>query len=507
MLTPAQIRSHRFTSAVRGSYKAEEVDTFVEEVAASYEQAFRENAELIKKIGVLAQKVEEYRDEEDNIKATLLTAQRVADEMTGDAQEKSAKMLQSATDKLEYAESSSKVKAQIVIDEANKISRDKIFEAEIKANQTLADAAKKAEELLAESKRESVEQLKKINGDIQKESLCLEILKKEAASFKEELKEKYRQHLEFIEELPVVVAQTISPGISVDDDDHEEPVEASVDDASVDDAELSESVEEEESEVLLESETDDDEEEFFNKQDEIDCEAEPVQDVNDEDALEDMNESDSEEVPVTEDSKIQQKGIDDAIDEINDFLSESEEQVAENIIDEEEPQSDFSDNVSEEESNTPLEAQGTDESDEEEQDYEKVEDSEDADEGDEEGLPNLFSLRKMAMAQQQELSAADTEAVSDSLDEINTEQNDEILEITQTNEDEEEENDTNDDGFKVYLENLDADDDILSGDSDEDLSKENSLFETVEYDDDDDDDEDDDSKEDGQPRFKGFFKK
>ena len=145
MLTPAQIRSHRFTSAVRGSYKAEEVDAFFEEVAASYEQAFRENAELIKKISVLAQKVEEYRADEDNIKATLLTAQRVADEMMSDAGEKSAQMLKAASERQEYVESSSKAKAQIVIDEANKTARDKIFEAEIKADETLADAAKKSE--------------------------------------------------------------------------------------------------------------------------------------------------------------------------------------------------------------------------------------------------------------------------------------------------------------------------------------------------------------------------
>ncbi|NLX94107.1 MAG: hypothetical protein GXZ02_09730 [Clostridiales bacterium] len=117
----------------------------------------------------------------------------------------------------------------------------------------------------------------------------------------------------------------------------------------------------------------------------------------------------------------------------------------------------------------------------------------------------------MAMAQQQELTAADTQAVHDSKDEdfenslsgdIRVGKNDEVSQADTVDD----EDVTDDDGFKVYLENLDADDDILSGNSHEDSIEKSSLFETVEYDDDDEKD-DNDSKGDGQPRFKGFFKK
>lgn len=493
MLTPAQIRSHKFISAVRGSYKAEEVDAFFEEVADSYEQSFRENAELIKKISVLAQKVEEYRAEEDNIKSTLLTAQRVADEMTGDAQEKSAQMLESASEQLELAESSSKEKAQIIIDEANKTARDKIFESEVKANQTLADATQKADELLEESKRESVEQLEKITTEIQKENICLEILQKEAASFKLGLQEQYRQHLEFIEELPAVVAETISPGRSTRENHHE-------------------SIESDE-----EVQTDGDDEECFEEQDEVEIEP----DCSDEEASEDLSETACEEVYEEDDSEFQQNGIDHAIDEINVFLCESEEPVAGDTPNEEEGQpTDFpdSDEDSEKKSDAAPEAVGieeTQESDGEKTSCEKAEYDEEDAKSDEEGLPNLFSLREMALAQQEELSAAETEAAPDSTDadserttsdEVSAGQDKEILEVTETVEDEEE---TEDEGFKVYLENLDAGDDVLLSGSYEDSSEKNSLFETIEYvdDDDNDNDDDDESKEGGQPRFKGFFKK
>ena len=54
MLKPEQIRSHRFISAGRGTYEASDVDAFLREVSASYEQVFRENGDLVNKISLLA---------------------------------------------------------------------------------------------------------------------------------------------------------------------------------------------------------------------------------------------------------------------------------------------------------------------------------------------------------------------------------------------------------------------------------------------------------------------
>ena len=57
MLKPEQIRSHRFISAGRGTYEAGDVDSFLSEVAVSYEQVFRENGDLVKKISLLSERV------------------------------------------------------------------------------------------------------------------------------------------------------------------------------------------------------------------------------------------------------------------------------------------------------------------------------------------------------------------------------------------------------------------------------------------------------------------
>lgn len=41
MLKPEQLKSHRFISAGRGTYEAEDVDSFLREVSASYERCLR----------------------------------------------------------------------------------------------------------------------------------------------------------------------------------------------------------------------------------------------------------------------------------------------------------------------------------------------------------------------------------------------------------------------------------------------------------------------------------
>ena len=86
MLTPAKITNHHFEASGRNAYKAESVDTFIREVAESYEQMFRENGEMFKKINLLAQRLEEYRNDEDNIRNALLTAQRAAEKITREAE-------------------------------------------------------------------------------------------------------------------------------------------------------------------------------------------------------------------------------------------------------------------------------------------------------------------------------------------------------------------------------------------------------------------------------------
>ena len=64
---------------------------------------YRENADLIKKISILAKKVEEYRADEDSLKMALLRAQKLADSIVAEAKETADNEGASVKDEVEKA--------------------------------------------------------------------------------------------------------------------------------------------------------------------------------------------------------------------------------------------------------------------------------------------------------------------------------------------------------------------------------------------------------------------
>ena len=93
MLTPQEVSSRSFTKAVMGGYNMAMVDEFLDELTDDYTALFKENAALKAKMKVLVEKVEEYRATEDSMRATLLTAQRMADTIIREAEAKRDEML------------------------------------------------------------------------------------------------------------------------------------------------------------------------------------------------------------------------------------------------------------------------------------------------------------------------------------------------------------------------------------------------------------------------------
>ncbi len=88
MMTLDSIRNVEFNRG-RG-YRAEEVDDFIDACAETVEALLRENEELNQKMKVLADKIVEYRNDEDSIRAALLNAQRAGDAARREAEEQAA---------------------------------------------------------------------------------------------------------------------------------------------------------------------------------------------------------------------------------------------------------------------------------------------------------------------------------------------------------------------------------------------------------------------------------
>ena len=148
MYTPEEIRNIEFTKSL-GGYRTSEVDPFIDKCADTVEALMQEKAELTKKLEVLADKLVEYRNEEDSIRTALLSAQRLGDTVVREANHK----------------------AGLILEDAN-----------IKA-QKIADTAR---------------------SSIQAEEAELERVKKEVAAFKNQMLNLYRDHLALLKLLPDV---------------------------------------------------------------------------------------------------------------------------------------------------------------------------------------------------------------------------------------------------------------------------------------------------------------
>lgn len=129
MLKTEQILNAKFTPVSKGTYSAEEVDAFLKTVADSYEQSLNENRELIKKISILADKIESYRSDEEAIKLSLLDAHRMAETVNKNAKDKADNLVAEAEGK-----------SKIILDGANRQSSQIIEEAREKAKEIVDNA-------------------------------------------------------------------------------------------------------------------------------------------------------------------------------------------------------------------------------------------------------------------------------------------------------------------------------------------------------------------------------
>ena len=98
MLTPQEVSGRAFSKAAFGGYNMAMVDEFLDELTDDYTALYKENAALKAKLKVLVDKVEEYRATEDSMRAALLTAQRMANTMVEEAEEKKKTLLAGAED-------------------------------------------------------------------------------------------------------------------------------------------------------------------------------------------------------------------------------------------------------------------------------------------------------------------------------------------------------------------------------------------------------------------------
>ena len=191
MLTVKEINEVSFGKAGFSGYKPEDVDNFIDMVAASFQELIGErdaavkqagelamlnselaskNADTQKKLSILAQKIEVYRQEEEGIKEAILSAQKMSKDLVKESQDKADAMIQ----------------------EARAQAEAKLLEAQEEARRITSTAQEEA----SRSAREYTQQAESKKAE-------LEEIKRQVTAFRSSLLEMYKKHLECIDHIPV----------------------------------------------------------------------------------------------------------------------------------------------------------------------------------------------------------------------------------------------------------------------------------------------------------------
>ena len=118
MFTPDDLVNYKFQTTGRNSYNASDVDDFMDQITEDYDQLFKENKELVKRIGLLADKLQEYKNSEDSINTAIITAEKMKEQIISEANETAERTIKEAHDKVDGAYDEAREKAKVITEEA-----------------------------------------------------------------------------------------------------------------------------------------------------------------------------------------------------------------------------------------------------------------------------------------------------------------------------------------------------------------------------------------------------
>lgn len=221
MLTPKQLKSYDFQSVARNAYKATDVDAFMEEVYKSYEQMFRENAELIKKLNLLADKISHYKEDEDSIRNAMVEAQKLKNSIVEEAKAEATERITAAKAEAQAARDALDAEASHIVSDAQEEADSILAKANADADELLANTNTAAEKTLSLAKENAAKLLhraqelydQKVNSiavEAAEEKKKLLAVKSNSAQIRKQLLEIYKTQMELIEYSPDYEAEVAS---------------------------------------------------------------------------------------------------------------------------------------------------------------------------------------------------------------------------------------------------------------------------------------------------------
>lgn len=156
LLTPLEIHNKDFKRGFRG-YNEDEVDDFLDQVVNDYEQLFRENEKMKEEIERGKKDLVQYQQLEQNLKDTLIVAQRTAEEVTSNARKKTDELYAKAEEdrqrKREQTQAECQMMRSAVDKECQTIKENVMKECDALRAKAEEDAKKRIEDSLQMSRK------------------------------------------------------------------------------------------------------------------------------------------------------------------------------------------------------------------------------------------------------------------------------------------------------------------------------------------------------------------
>lgn len=184
------IKTKEFSVEKRG-YNPDEVSSYLNEICGYIKTLEAEKINMMKKLEVLARKVEEYKKDEESIQDALLGAQKLGKSVVAEANEKAEKITKEAQENAENTLTAARLDSEKIVTDAKTYSQD-----------LLSKSKAEAERMINEAKASIENTMRTTRYEIEKEQSNLLRMQKEVSRFKKDLLDIYRNHIDLIKKLP-----------------------------------------------------------------------------------------------------------------------------------------------------------------------------------------------------------------------------------------------------------------------------------------------------------------
>ncbi len=132
-ITALDIRQKQFKPAFRG-HERREVEAFLDLIASEFEEVVKENIGLKEETRRMQQRIDEYREREKTLQETMVTAQRISEDIKAAAKKEAELTIAEAEVQSEKIVADANRKLVQVVDDINEMKRQRAqFEAQLKS--------------------------------------------------------------------------------------------------------------------------------------------------------------------------------------------------------------------------------------------------------------------------------------------------------------------------------------------------------------------------------------